>query len=45
MMQGDHVKLTSRVVMAKAAFTSKLDLNLRKYTSKVLHLEHNFVCC
>ena len=38
--------------MAKAAFnkkktlfTSKLDLNLRKKTSKMLHLEHGFVWC
>jgi len=38
--------------MAKAAFskkktlfTSKLDLNLRKKTNKMLHLEHGFVWC
>jgi len=29
MMQGDHVKLTSRIAMAKVAFTSNLDLVLR----------------
>jgi hypothetical protein len=45
-------EIKSRLAMAKAAFnkrktlfTSKLDLNLREKTSKVLHLEHSFVWC
>jgi hypothetical protein len=45
-------EIKSRIAMAKAAFnkkktlfTSKLDLNLRKKTNKVLHLEHSFVWC
>ena len=45
-------EIKSRIAMAKAAFngknnlfTSKFDLNLRKKTSKVLHLEHSIVRC
>jgi serine kinase of HPr protein (carbohydrate metabolism regulator) len=45
-------EIKSRIAKAKAGFnkqnalfTSKLDLNLRKKTSKVLHLEHSFVWC
>jgi hypothetical protein len=29
----------------KTIFTSKLDLNLKEGTSKLLHLEHGFVWC
>ena len=29
----------------KTLFTSKLDLDLREETSKMLHLEHGFVWC
>jgi hypothetical protein len=43
-------KIKSRIAMAKAAFnekknlfTSKLYFNLRKKTSEVPHLEHNFM--
>ena len=46
-------EIKSRIVTAKAAFnkrktldfTSKLDINLSKKLSKVLHLEHSFVWC
>ena len=45
-------EIKSRIAMVKAAFnkkktlfTSKLSLNLRKETSKMLHLEHGFVWC
>ena len=45
-------EIKSRIAMAKAAFskkktlfTSKLDLNLREETNKMLHLEHGFVWC
>jgi hypothetical protein len=45
-------EIKSRIAMAKAAFnkkknlfTSKLDLNFKEETSKVLHLEHCFVWC
>jgi hypothetical protein len=45
-------KIKSKIAMAKATFnkkkalfTSKLDLNFRKETSKVLHWEHSFVGC
>jgi hypothetical protein len=42
-------EIKSRTAMPKAAFnkkalfTIKLELNLTKITSKVLHLEHSFV--
>jgi hypothetical protein len=44
-------EIKSKIAMAKAAFnkktlfTSKLDINLRKKLSKVLHLEHCFLWC
>jgi hypothetical protein len=43
-------EIKSRVAVARAAFnkktlfTSKLDLNLKKKTSKLLHLEWGLVC-
>jgi len=45
-------EIKSRIAMAKTAFskkktlfTSKLDFNLRKKLTKMLHLEHGFLWC
>jgi len=37
-------EIKSRIAMATAAITSKLDINLQE-TSEMLHLEHCFAWC
>ena len=51
-MEDVHVKLKSRIAMAKSAFSKKKNLFTRNFglkfeeeTNKMLHLEHGFVWC
>jgi hypothetical protein len=41
-------EIKSRIAMAKAAFNkkkTKLDLNFKKTSCEVLHLEHSYIWC